>query len=105
MTRPDSGLIADGHAVFAAGDMPTVVDFLDPAITWHVPDGGPVSGTYRGHDQVLRFLAGCLQRSGGTLRVAVVGITCDGDHVSVRCTVTAEPAPEPDEHDFPGREG
>jgi ketosteroid isomerase-like protein len=83
-------LIRDAYAAFAVGDVPSVLAVLADDITWHVPGRSPLSGDYRGHAGVLEFFGRCMERSGGTLRVAVDEILADGERVVALTTVSAE---------------
>jgi ketosteroid isomerase-like protein len=58
-------LIERAYAAFAQGDIPTVLASIADDILWHVPGRGPISGDFRGHEQVLGFfsaLHGIVQR-------------------------------------------
>ncbi|MFF9207533.1 MULTISPECIES: nuclear transport factor 2 family protein [unclassified Streptomyces] len=73
MTHSNAELIGRGYRPIAAGDIPAVLDLLDPDIAWHVPGHSPVSGDYHGPDGVLKFFGLCMDLSGGTLKVPAQG--------------------------------
>ncbi len=47
--------IESAYSAFARGDLAAVFQVLDERIFWHVPGRGPLSGDYRGHEEVLGF--------------------------------------------------
>ncbi|MFI1767381.1 nuclear transport factor 2 family protein [Streptomyces sp. NPDC020800] len=59
-------------------------------ITWHVPGRSPLSGDYRGHQEVLGFFQKAMDLSEGTLRVCVDELLTDGSRVVALCTVSAQ---------------
>jgi uncharacterized protein len=89
MPDHNAALLRDAYDAFARGDIPAVLALLDPSITWHVPGRSPLSGDYKGHDEVLGFFGTAMERSGGTLRVAVDELLADGERVVALTTVSA----------------
>jgi uncharacterized protein len=62
-------IIKQAYDAFGRGDMSTVFGILDKGIKWHVPGQSPLSGDYRGHDEVMGFFKKCMDLSQGTLRI------------------------------------
>jgi ketosteroid isomerase-like protein len=89
MTNDNAQLIRDGYEAFARGDIPAVLELLGEDITWHVPGRSPLSGDYRGHDDVLGFFRRSMELSEGTLRVALDEVVADGERVVAITTVSA----------------
>jgi ketosteroid isomerase-like protein len=56
-------IIKQTYDAFGRGDMPTVFGILDKEIKWHVPGQSPLSGDYRGHDEVMGFFKKCMDLS------------------------------------------
>ena len=54
------------YAAFAAGDLETVKSVLHPDIVWHVGGSSPVSGDYKGIDDVLGFFGKLFTETNGT---------------------------------------
>lgn len=46
-------LLETGYAAFGRGDIPAVLELLDPDIEWIEAEGFPYGGTYRGPEQVV----------------------------------------------------
>ena len=64
-------LIEGAYSAFARGDLAAVFQVLDEKIFWHIPGRGPLTGDYRGHQELLGFFQRFMQHSGGTFRVRV----------------------------------
>ncbi|WP_406503387.1 nuclear transport factor 2 family protein [Streptomyces sp. NBC_00212] len=90
MNDSPADLVRQGYRSFAEGDIPAVLQILDPGITWHVPGRSPLSGDYHGPEGVLKFFGLCQDLPGGTLRVEADEILADGERVVVLSTVSAE---------------
>jgi ketosteroid isomerase-like protein len=83
-------LIEGAYDAFAKGDIPLVFQALDDDILWHVPGRGPISGDYRGHEEVLGFFEHFLHLSGGTFRIRVDDVLANDERVVVLVTESAE---------------
>ena len=90
MTNDNAQLIRDGYEAFARGDIPAVLEMLGEDIAWHVPGRSPLSGDYRGQDDVLGFFRRSMELSEGTLKVALDEVVADGDRVVAITTVSAQ---------------
>ena len=90
MSARNIDLIRRGYDAFARGDLGTVFQVLDEDITWHIPGRSPLSGDFKGHEQVGGFFATTMALSGGTFAIDVQDIVDHQDQVIVLCTVAAE---------------
>lgn len=61
-----------GFAAFAAGDIETLRELLDPDVVWHVPGRSSIAGDYRGIDATIGYFLELFERSGGTFRAKLV---------------------------------
>jgi hypothetical protein len=86
----DAAIIRKAYADFARGDVPAVFAVLDPAMTWHVPGHGPLSGDYTGHAQIGMFFQRTLELSGGKFSIDVHEVLAGPDVVVALVTVKAE---------------
>jgi uncharacterized protein len=59
--HPDAQLVRQGYDAFIAGDMEWLNEHLAETIVWHVPGNNPLSGDYRGREEVLSFFARSVQ--------------------------------------------
>ena len=62
---------------------------MDPAISWHVPGHGPLSGDYTGHAQVGGFSLQTMDLSGGAFSIDVHSVLGEDDLVVALVTVNA----------------
>ena len=90
MTHPNAELLGGGYDAFAKGDIPSVLGIFAEDIAWHVPGRSPLSGDYRGHQEVVGFFTKAMELSGGTLRVEADEILADGERIIALTTVSAE---------------
>jgi ketosteroid isomerase-like protein len=90
MTTSNAELICRGYDAFGRGDVATVLAILDANITWHVPGHSPLSGDYKGHDEVAGFFTETMRLSAGTFTIKIVDVLASNDRVVVLCTVAAE---------------
>ena len=51
----NASVIRKAYEDFAKGDIPAVLEAFDQSIAWHVPGHSPLSGNYKGHNEVLGF--------------------------------------------------
>lgn len=71
MAHPNEDLVRRGFAAFGAGDIATLGELFADDIVWHVGGRSPISGDYKGKDEVFGFFAQLAERAGGTLHVDV----------------------------------
>jgi ketosteroid isomerase-like protein len=90
MTAQNAELIRRSYEAFSRGDLAEVFGSLGQDITWYVPGSSPLSGDYKGHDQVGAFFAATMELSGGRFTIDVEDILAQQDRVVVLCTVAAE---------------
>jgi hypothetical protein len=90
MRESNAATIRKAYEAFAEGNVPAVFAVFDPAITWHVPGHGPLSGDYRGHDQIGGFFQRTMELSRGTFRIDVHHVLANDDVVAVLVTVHAQ---------------
>jgi ketosteroid isomerase-like protein len=90
MTNPNADLIRGGYDAFGQGDIAAVLRMLDPEVVWHVPGRSPLSGDYKGHDDVVGFFGRTMELSGRTFKIDIDAVLAEGERVVVLCTVSAE---------------
>ena len=89
MSQSNVAIIRKAYQDFATGNIAAVFAAFDPAITWHVPGHGPLSGDYTGHEQIGGFFRRTLELSGGVFTIDVHHVLAEGDLVVVLATVNA----------------
>ncbi|MEU9497709.1 nuclear transport factor 2 family protein [Streptomyces sp. NPDC048196] len=90
MVTDNRELIVGAYGAFGAGDIPTVLRSFAEDITWHVPGRSPLSGDYRGHQELVGFFGRVMELSGGSFRIQIDDVLTDESRVVVLCTVSAE---------------
>jgi hypothetical protein len=80
----DASVVEAAYAAFGRGDIPAVLDLLDPAVEWSTPATLPQGGRFAGKDGVASFFQGigAAWESLG-LEVEAVGELADGLVVGV----------------------
>ena len=89
MSEANSANIRKAYEDFARGNIPAVFAAFDAAITWHVPGHSPLSGDFKGHDQIGDFFQRTMGLAGGAFSIDVHNILADGDLVVALVTVNA----------------
>ena len=90
MTHPSEALVRDGYAAFSRGDLDAIRAIFDPAIIWHVPGKSPVSGVYKGIDEVFELFGRLFTETGGTLAHELHDVVANDEHVVALIRQTAE---------------
>ncbi|HXZ43572.1 MAG TPA: nuclear transport factor 2 family protein [archaeon] len=90
MIPTNATIIRKTYDDFAKGDIPAVLEAFDASITWHVPGHSPLSGNYKGHDEVGGFFKHTLELCGGVFAIEVHHVLAEEDVVVVLATVRAE---------------
>jgi uncharacterized protein len=90
MAHPNEDLVRRGFAAFGTGDIATLRELLADDIVWHVGGRSPITGDYKGKNEVLGFFAQLAERAGGTFRVDVHDMLANDEHVVALVTGTGE---------------
>ena len=81
----NKGATQAAYQAFGAGDLEGAMKVLADDIAWIVPGESTISGTYRGKDEVARFLMTLADRS---FRTEPQHFIAEGDHVVVLTRIT-----------------
>jgi uncharacterized protein len=90
MSESNAAIIRKAYEDFAQRNIPAVFGAFDATITWHIPGHSPLSGDYKGHDEIGGFFGRTMELSGGTFSIDVHNVLADGDLVVVLTTVNAK---------------
>jgi uncharacterized protein len=90
MMSPNASIVRKTYENFAKGDIPLVLEAFDPSITWHVPGQSPISGDYRGRDEIVGFFKHTLALCGGIFAIEVHHVLSEENVVVTLVTVKAE---------------
>ena len=98
--HPNVELLRKGYAAFAAGDMATVENIFADDIVWHAPGNNPISGDFKGKEQVFGLFAKLMELTGGTFRQEIHDIVANDEHAVV---LAENGAQRPDGRSWQGR--
>ena len=87
---PNASIVRKTYENFAKGDIPLVIEVFAPSITWHVPGQSPISGDYRGRDEIVGFFKHTLALCGGIFAIEVHHVLSEENVVVALVTVKAE---------------
>ena len=90
MIPSNTAIIRKAYNDFAKGDIPAVLETFDASISWHVPGHSPLSGDYKGHNEVVGFFKHTMELSGGVFGIEVHHVLAEDDVVVALVTVKAE---------------
>jgi uncharacterized protein len=90
MAESNGAIIRKAYEDFAKGNVPAVFAVFDASITWHVPGHSPLSGQFKGHEQIGAFFQRTMDLSGGAFSIDVHNVLTDGDLVVALVTVNAK---------------
>jgi uncharacterized protein len=76
-----TALVRKGFEAFANGDLATLQELFHPDIVWHSSGRSPVSGDYKGGNDVFALFGRVLEETQGTFSQEVHAITEGDDHV------------------------
>ena len=80
MAHSNEDLARRGYDAFTRGDMQAVSDVFADDIVWHAPGRNPLSGDYRGAQDVLGFLGKAMEQTQGTFGLEIHDILADDEH-------------------------
>jgi uncharacterized protein len=82
--------VRKGYEAFAAGDIATLTELIDPAAVWREEPTGILPGNYDGREAILAFFGRAVEETAGTFRSAPTAMAASGDTVFVQTTITGE---------------
>jgi ketosteroid isomerase-like protein len=82
--------LREGYEAFAKGDLAALREFFADDILWHVPGDSPISGDYKGYDEVMGFFGRIMQETNGTLRNDVHDMLANDEHAVVLVDTSAQ---------------
>lgn len=80
MAHPNVEVLKKGYEAFSRGDLDTLRTLFADDIIGHVPGRSPLSGDYKGVDEVLGLFGKLAELSGGTYATEVHAFLADDEH-------------------------
>lgn len=84
MVRSDKAVVEEYIDAIAEGDIERVGEFIADDIVVHIPGNNPMSGDYRGREEVLAHYRSLFERTeaaGGSIEVDMHDLLASDDHV------------------------
>ena len=83
MAHPNEEIVRKGYQAFGEGDMDTLGSLYAPDAV-HVASGGnPLSGEYKGVDDILAYYGKLFEHSNGTFTAELESVSVEGDDTAV----------------------
>ena len=90
MTHPNADLVQNTYDAFSRGDMDALGEIFAKDISFSIPGSTPLTGEYKGQEQVFGFFQQVMELSGGTFKMQAHSIIADDEHAVGLLAMTAE---------------
>jgi ketosteroid isomerase-like protein len=90
MAHPNEDLIRKMYEAAGAGDIPTFQQCFSTDVVWHEPGKSPVSGDFKGIQELLGLLGKNLELSGGTFKLDLHDLLVNDEHAVGLNTASAQ---------------
>ena len=90
MEHPNARRMRQTVDAFTSGDIPRLLQGFADDVVWYAPGDTPMSGTFHGHDGIVRFFFGMNEASGGSMNVHVDDVLGGDRYVTIFLDITAE---------------
>lgn len=80
MAHPNIEVLKKAYDAFNAGDFDTLRGVFADGVVGHAPGKSPLSGDYKGVDEIFQLFTKLGELSGGTLKVEPHTILADDEH-------------------------
>ena len=82
--HPNAAIVrAAGEEIERSGDMLSMMHLLSDDIVWHAPGNSPLSGDYRGKQEVLGFFAKMQELGVTSMNLEIHDILANDEHATV----------------------
>lgn len=83
-------LLRKGYEAYERGDVEAVMALFADDIQWHSPGRNPISGDYKGKDELLAFFGKKMELSNGTFRESMEDVLANDNQAIGLVTFLAE---------------
>lgn len=80
MSNEKVELMRRGYEAFGKGDLDALRELFAPDIVWHVGGDNPLTGDYKGIDDVFGYFGKLFEMTGGDLQQEVHDLLASDDH-------------------------
>jgi ketosteroid isomerase-like protein len=88
--HPNDERLRKGYSAFQSGDLDTLRELFADDIVWHVGGHNPLSGDYKGQDEVFGFFGKVVELMEGTLRFEIHDVLANDQHAVALVRGTAQ---------------
>lgn len=79
MAHPNEEIVRQGYKAFGEGDMDTLRSLFDPDAVHNATGNNPLSGEYKGVDDILAYYRKLFELSDGTFTAELKSVSAEGD--------------------------
>jgi ketosteroid isomerase-like protein len=91
VAHPNEQRFRDGYDAFGRGDVDALRnEYFTEDIVWHSPGRNPLSGDYRGIDEVMKSFQDFFQRTQGQVRLDIHDVLANDEHGVVIGTIVGD---------------
>ena len=90
ISHPNAAAIRKAFDAFMRGDLESARRLFAPDVLWHVSGRGPLSGDFRGFDEIARWGGQLMERAAGTFREDLVDVVANDETAFQLVTYRAE---------------
>ena len=83
MAHPNEELVRQGYKAFGEGDLETLASLFAPDAVHVATGNNPLSGEYKGVEEILGYYGQLFERSGGTFSADLKSVSVEGDDTVV----------------------
>lgn len=83
MAHPNEEAVRKGYKAFGEGDLDTLRSLFAEDAIHHAAGSNPLSGDYKGVDDILAYYGQLFELSGGTFSAELKSLTVEGDDTVV----------------------
>ena len=88
--HPNLQQMRKGYEAFKNGDLATLGELFSDDIVWHAPGRGPISGDYKGKEEVFGLFGKLVQETGGTFKLEVEEMFANDERGVATQRITAD---------------
>jgi ketosteroid isomerase-like protein len=78
--HPNVAQLKKGYDAFGSGNLDALRELFAGDIVWHVPGNNPLSGDYKGQDEVFALFMRIFEETGGTFKLEIHDLLANDTH-------------------------
>jgi uncharacterized protein len=80
MSNENIARMRQGYEAFAKGDLDALRDLFAPDIVWHAPGNNPLTGDYKGIDEVFGYFGKLFEATNGDMKQEIHDLLANDTH-------------------------